>query len=56
MQKNKTKTNKLALSHLKLASIYLSDLEYQKAIHFAKESIHCFEEYEKEVKSRGIFN
>ena len=32
MEANKTKTNKHGLSLMKLASIYLSDLEYEKAI------------------------
>jgi len=28
MELNKTKTNKLGLAYMKVASIYLSDLEY----------------------------
>lgn len=30
---------------MKLSSIYLSDLEYEKAQDAAKESLKCFEEY-----------
>ncbi len=45
METNKTKTNKLGLTYMKLASIYLSDLEYDKAIEFAQFSIKSFEEY-----------
>jgi tetratricopeptide (TPR) repeat protein len=56
IQHNKTKTNKLGLTHLKLASIYLSDLEYEKAASFAKDSINIFEDYERKIKSHGLYN
>jgi hypothetical protein len=45
MELNKTKTNKHGLSLMKLASIYLSDLEYEKALELAQQSIKSFEDY-----------
>ena len=45
MQQNKTKTNKIGLTYMKLASIYLSDLEYEKAIEYSQMSIKSFEEF-----------
>lgn len=45
MEQNKTKTNKIGLTYMKLASIYLSDLEYEKAIEYAQMSNKSFEEY-----------
>lgn len=56
MEENKTKTNKLGLALMKAASIYLSDLEYDKAVDYAQMSIKRFEEYEKRVNSYGIYN
>ena len=56
MQKNKTKTNKLGLAHLKLASICLSDLEYQRAIMLSRQSLLAFEDYEKATGSIGFLN
>lgn len=53
---NKTMTNKHGLSLIKLASIYLSDLDYDKATDFAQQSIKSFEEYERKIKSSGIYN
>ena len=56
IQHNKTKTNKLGLTHLKLASIYLSDLQYQKASSYARDSINIFDDYERKIKSFGLYN
>jgi hypothetical protein len=42
MEENKTKTNKLGLALMKTASIYLSDLEYDKAVEYAQLSIKKF--------------
>lgn len=41
---------------MKLASIYLSELDYEKALEFAQLSIKSFEDYEKKVNSNGIYN
>lgn len=41
---------------MKLASIYLSELDYEKALEFAQQSIKSFEDYEKKVNSNGIYN
>jgi tetratricopeptide (TPR) repeat protein len=56
MLHNKTKTNKLGLANVKLAAIFLSDLDYQKALQHAKDSITHFEDYERKIKSLGIYN
>lgn len=39
LERNKTITSKLGLTYMKLASIYLSELDYQKCIDHAKRSL-----------------